>query len=504
VTVAPAADEALLAALGERLAAVGYDERAVGALLTAGGGLGPSAGRAVLHLRADADGPLPVLVRLFHVGEAVDSQDAAAALAPLELDALEQAGLIDRTGSQARALARLDVHDGLLLASDRDDCSLRPDHVVPVGPATRTVVQLTVRRPAGSALDLGAGSGTHALLAARHCERVVGTDLNPRALRFAALNSALNGAGNVEWRAGDLFAPVRGETFDLIVANPPFVVSPDRALVYRDGGGGRDEMSHAVVSGAAQHLREGGFATVLCSWVSDPDEPWADAPRRWVDGSDCDAWLLHYRTDDPVSYAAIWSEPGRAFAQDRLAASVREWLEHYRRSGVEAISTGAIVLRRRAGRSWVRTDEIPLGLSGPASEQILNVFEAGDFLAAAGDERALLREAIAPAAGARLLQRADFRDGRLEPERVRLALSSGIRLTTRLPAHALPVLRALDGSTPLAAVFAHAATASGVSAEALTAECLPALRELYARGLLVRTDGAGLGRGGTRRPRTDS
>jgi hypothetical protein len=131
---------------------------------------------------------------------------------------------------------------------------------------------------------------------------------------------------------------------------------------------------------------------------------------------------------------------------------------------------------------------MPHGLSGPASAQILNVFEAGDFLAAADDERALLGETIAPAEGARLLQRADFRDGRLEPERVRLALSSGIRLTTRLPAHALPVLRALDGSTPLATLFDHVAAAVGVSAEALTAECLPALRELYARGLLVRTN----------------
>ena len=109
-------------------------------------------------------------------------------------------------------------------------------------------------------------------------------------------------------------------------------------------------------------------------------------------------------------------------------------------------------------------------------------------MAAAGDERALLSETIAPAEGARLLQRADFRDGRLEPERVRLALSSGIRLTTRLPVHALPVLRALDGSTPLAAAFAHAESAFGVSTAALTAECLPALRELYARGLLVRTN----------------
>jgi methylase of polypeptide subunit release factors len=483
VTVAPAADAATLAALRERLAAAGYDEGAVHRVLTAEGTLPRRAGEAVLHLRPAAGEPLAVLVRLFAAGEAVDEAVAAAALAPAAPAELERAGLLERAGGAVRALLQLEECDGLLVAADRGDTSSRPDHVLGFGPSTQTLARLTVRRPAETALDLGTGAGTHALLAARHAARVVGTDLNPRALELAELNARLNGVANVEWRQGDLAEPVRGEAFDLVVANPPYVVTPGRDLLYRDGGG--DAISQAFVTAAAAHLREGGFASVLCSWVREPGDSWADRPRRWLEGSGCDAWLLHFGTADAAAYAASWSGRRDAPAHELLPA-VESWLEHHRRAGIEAIATGAVVLRRRSGPSWVRSDEAAFGLSGSASDQILNVFAAGDFLAAAGSARALLAERLAPAEGARLLRRADFRGGRLVPERVRLAPPTGVRTRAPLPGRAAAVLLALDGGRPLAEALERAAPDAGVSPEALAAECLPALRELFALGLLVR------------------
>ena len=59
------------------------------------------------------------------------------------------------------------------------------------------------------------------MLAADHAEHVVAVDLNPRALWLTELNCRLNGIANVECRKGDLFEPVAGETFDLVVTNPP-------------------------------------------------------------------------------------------------------------------------------------------------------------------------------------------------------------------------------------------------------------------------------------------
>ena len=104
----------------------------------------------------------------------------------------------------------------------------------------------TVRRPIGSSLDLGTGCGIQALFAAAHSDRVVASDVNPRAVALATLTMALNGAGNVEMRTGDLLDPVAGETFGLVVANPPFVISPSERYLFRDGdAAGRRAVPHA-------------------------------------------------------------------------------------------------------------------------------------------------------------------------------------------------------------------------------------------------------------------
>ena len=97
-------------------------------------------------------------------------------------------------------------------------------------------------------LDVGTGCGIQALQAAEHADRVVATDVNPRALELTALGAALSGIDNVELREGSWFEPVAGEQFDLIVSNPPFVISPENDFVYRDGSGGRDEVSQLVVT----------------------------------------------------------------------------------------------------------------------------------------------------------------------------------------------------------------------------------------------------------------
>lgn len=112
----------------------------------------------------------------------------------------------------------------------------RADLVLGVGGASTTLAGITVRTPVASALDLGTGSGIQALHASRHATRVTATDLNPRALHFTRLTLALSGAPEPDVRQGSLFEPVGDERFDLIVSNPPFVISPGGRFTYRDGG----------------------------------------------------------------------------------------------------------------------------------------------------------------------------------------------------------------------------------------------------------------------------
>src|ERR1700730_1722189 len=83
-----------------------------------------------------------------------------------------------------------------------------------------------------SILDLGTGSGAVALAIAseRPRARVTGIDISPSALEVAVQNSRDLGLAHIDWRLGSWFAPVLGERFDVIVANPPYVAAADPAL----------------------------------------------------------------------------------------------------------------------------------------------------------------------------------------------------------------------------------------------------------------------------------
>jgi methylase of polypeptide subunit release factors len=110
-------------------------------------------------------------------------------------------------------------------------------------------------------LDIGAGSGAGGLhaaaVAARFLPKVVLTDVNRRALRFCKLNAALNGAHDVDIVESDLYASVDGY-FDLIIANPPYLVDP-LARLYRHGGGDLGfELSRRIAEQGVSRLASGG------------------------------------------------------------------------------------------------------------------------------------------------------------------------------------------------------------------------------------------------------
>ncbi len=124
----------------------------------------------------------------------------------------------------------------------------------------------------GRVMDLCTGGGSLAILAARRfpAAAVVGTDLSADALALAAENVALHGLqARVGLRRGDLWAPVEGETFDLVVCNPPYVNARSMAELPPEYlhepraalGGGEDGMDlvRAIVAGARARLAPGGL-----------------------------------------------------------------------------------------------------------------------------------------------------------------------------------------------------------------------------------------------------
>jgi release factor glutamine methyltransferase len=85
--------------------------------------------------------------------------------------------------------------------------------------------------PGMAILDMGTGSGVGAIAAARRGARVVAVDISPEAVRCARINVLLNRLEDrIEVRCGDLFEPVQGERFDLVLFNPPFYAGIPRSM----------------------------------------------------------------------------------------------------------------------------------------------------------------------------------------------------------------------------------------------------------------------------------
>jgi SAM-dependent methyltransferase len=336
------------------------------------------------HVRRLESSPLPAapLVRLFVLSLRADRAAVDDASAPLGAAGLQRLGLVRVEEDEVVPLVRIVPHDELLIASDPIGGQAGASFVPGVHRPSATLAHLTVRRPVRRALDVGTGNGVQAILAAQHAEHVVATDVNPRALRFAEFNARLNGRDNVECRLGSFLEPVAGERFELVVSNPPYVVSPESELVFRDSGMGRDRVSEELVRGLPSHLEEGAFATVMVSWI----QPGADetaAPAAWLDGSGCDAWILHSATDDPLATAAAWNRS--ADSPEEYAERIDRWVDYYRREGIEALGYGAIVLRKRRGENWIRSAQIPAGRLAPASAHLQRLFDGQDHLAGTRD-----------------------------------------------------------------------------------------------------------------------
>jgi release factor glutamine methyltransferase len=117
-------------------------------------------------------------------------------------------------------------------------------------------------------LDMGTGSGVCAIFAARHARRVVAVDINPAAVRCAGLNARLNDLEHrIEVRQGDLFAPVSGERFDLIVFNPPFLRAAPRND--RDRAWRSTDVAERFAAELSEHLKPGGCALIVLSTFGD-------------------------------------------------------------------------------------------------------------------------------------------------------------------------------------------------------------------------------------------
>lgn len=425
-------DAALVAALRADLAAAGFTVDRVTDLV------GPEAmsawsrdqavpARRALRERGSQDPALSALTAFFLLGDPVRSSALDAALPTVGAAGLVRLGLVEGTseptstgggtgadsgagtgaGADPLLSAAMDLRpyatdssEELWVASDLGAFQrpgvLRHDHVLGIGGASTTLVQSTPRRPVATALDLGTGCGIQTFHLLAHAEHVTATDISERALATTRFNLVLNAPAlgldpehlenRVRLELGSMLEPVAGQHFDMVVSNPPFVITPrtpqetdTERFTYRDGGLPGDRIVRDLLAELPSVLAPGGTAHLLANWEiprdpqGEPESTWSRGPESWIP-TGTGAWVIQRELQDPCEYAETWlqdaSQQRDPQAFDRAYAA---YLDDFASRDVAAIGFGMVWLQRPEDTERTVSGTVEPGRA--ASSSLPRIFE---------------------------------------------------------------------------------------------------------------------------------
>lgn len=442
---------------------------------------------------AGRDDPLATMIELFILQRPVPRSRTDAAF-PGRVDELIGAGLLTDENTSVRALLDLrpyatdderpywivsDLTPGL----DTMITPIRPDYVLGVSSASSTLAQLTTRRPVGTALDLGTGCGVQALHLAGHVDRVIATDLNPRALELARLTLMINGV-DAELRTGDLFAPVADERFDLIITNPPYVIAPaessERRLTYRESDRTGDGLVMRLIRDAPARLTEGGSCQILANWAHVEGQDWSDRLRGELTG--CDAHIVQREVLDPAEYVELWlADAGRSGKPD-YRNSYERWLRYLAELGITAIGMGWVTLRRTDGAPEVTIEDWPHPIEQPIGPAIAARLDTADTLRGLTDDALLDRHwRVAED----ITEESLATPGSGDPRHIVLRQGRGFRRAIEADTALAGVVGACDGELPLGRIMDAVSQVLDADPESVRTGLIPRVRELIQEGFLV-------------------
>ena len=280
-----------------------------------------------------------------------------------------------------------------------------------------------------------------------------------------------------------------GETFDLIVSSPPFVISPEEQYLYRDGGMEADGICRRIIEEAPRHLNEGGFCQVLANWAERVPEDWQNQLLSWFQGDGCDVWVMRSETRDAATYASTWITHTERDEPAKSAARLRMWTDYYKKLGIQAVSAGIITLRKSTRRTpWVWVEDAPEKMIGPCGPYLLRGFTLRDFLENHGDNLSLLGVPFQMAPEARLHKLWKPSDQGWTEEEVTIQLSRGFNYRGHADAFVETLLGRCDGKTPMKELLPGMAESMGIDQEVLLNPLCGIVRSLVEKGFLLPVD----------------
>jgi SAM-dependent methyltransferase len=232
-----------------------------------------------------AEDPVSTLITLFIDGRSVSADEVAKQISTFFVDAAIEMGILELNGGELTSDFCLFPCYGKYLITDKAAKNTAINQVMWLWGESYLLGGLVKRTPRRRAVDLGTGSGIHAILASVHCASVVASDVNPRAIAFSKFNAALNATSNVDFVISDLLASIDGD-FDLLTANPPY--APDAAAKAGDnfwsGGSNGTELLSRIVHFLPSRLDPDGVAHIVSLYPNPPGTTISQHFDIWLDG----------------------------------------------------------------------------------------------------------------------------------------------------------------------------------------------------------------------------
>ncbi|HUH52783.1 MAG TPA: methyltransferase [Microbacteriaceae bacterium] len=312
---------------------------------------------------------LSVLVSLFVVGDSLPSSVVERVFSALTIAGAKQLGII-APGVPGTVTAAFSItpHTTILgetnstmwIISDLDDHLrtnyARHDHVMGIGGATLSLISAIPNEPIVYSADVGTGNGLVALELAQISKQVLATDISKRALLFAKLNAQLNNVENISWGEGDLFDPIQGQKFDLIVSNPPFVITPQGELShweYRSNFETGDALLNRMLKDVGKYLYHDGTFIALGNWeenISPGDK-------------NLSYWIIERGSQTPLEYVETWlRDSGVLQGSIEYSDFKKQWIKDFNIRDVTEITYGYILIRNVAIAEPIKRTEL---ISGP-------------------------------------------------------------------------------------------------------------------------------------------
>jgi hypothetical protein len=350
---------------------------------------------------------------------------------------------------------------------------MRADYVLGIAPASLSLIHLTVPVKAERALDIGTGCGIQSLHLADRVNQLVATDVNPRALRLARWTAALNRI-ELDVREGSLYEPVRDERFDLIVSNPPYVISPPgEGLTYRETGFAGDAVVEQLVRRAPYHLTEGGWCQLLANWTCIRGEDWQDRIAGWT--GDRSAWVVQREQLDPSEYVELWLRDAGLHGSPAYTTRYDDWMRYLDEQNVEAIGMGWITLHNQHGT--LEAEQWPYEIERPIGPHVLHRFERSEGLPTnLTDLHLLLADDV--------IQETSGQPGAEDPASIVLRRQRGMRRAEQVDTVLAGFVGACDGDLSTGQILAALAELLDRPLVDVLQEYLPQVRKLVVEGFL--------------------